>query len=49
MEFKTYHCPILDQIEEQEELAEEPVVLDEPEVRVEELMERLEELHGSND
>ena len=33
-EFKTYHCAILDQIEEQEKLAKEQVILDKHEVKV---------------
>ena len=44
LEFKTYHCAILDQIEEQQKLAEEQVILDEHEDKVKELMEHLEEL-----
>ena len=44
VEFKTYHCPIVDQTEEQNKLAEEQIILDEHEDKVEELMEHLEEL-----
>ena len=43
-EFKTYHCSILDQIEEQQKLPKEEVILDKHEDKVEEQIERVEEL-----
>ena len=42
-EFKTYHCAILDQTEDLNKLANEQVLLDDPEDKVEELMECLED------
>ena len=43
-EFKTYHCTILDQTDEQKELVEEQVILDKHKDKDEQLMEPLQEL-----
>ena len=44
MEFKTYHCAIHDQTEDQGKLPQEQVILDNHEHKVEELMKRLVDL-----
>ena len=43
-EFKTYHCTIVDQIEDQDKLTKEQAVLDDHEDKVEDLTECLEDL-----
>ena len=43
-EFKTYHCTIVDQIEDRDKLTEEQAVLDDREDKVKDLMEHLEDL-----
>ena len=42
--FKTYHCTIHDQIEDQDKLTKEPAVLDDHEDKVEDITEHLEDL-----
>ena len=41
---KTYHCAIVDQIEDHNKLIEEQAIIDDHEDKVGELMERLEDL-----